>query len=121
MKKIIAFENAIANKVANLRDCGINPAIFQAYRTSSKNGNDLIDFHDVIWDEDVNSIVETLDANDITEFTISSNFSGLIKTLAVFEQHGFKIAGTTEVKAPYRDLFIDDYAKIPALLMKKEV
>ena len=120
MKKIIAFENAIANG-SILRDCGINPTIFWAYRKSQKAGNDLIDFSDVIWDTEVKPITETLDANGITEFTISCQFSGLIKTLVLFEQYGFKVASTTEVNAEYLDWLTGENARIPALLMKKEV
>lgn len=81
MKKINAFENAIANQVKDIRTEGINPTAFWAYRRSEDAGNDLIDFSEVIWDEDIDPIAETFRENDITEFTISSTFSGLIPTL----------------------------------------
>ena len=71
MKTIPAFENAIANKVKDIRAEGINPTAFWAYRNSCRCENDLIDFNEVIWDEDIEAIAETLDANGITEFTIS--------------------------------------------------
>ena len=78
MKKINAFENAIANQVKDIRTEGINPTAFWAYRRSEDAGNDLIDFSEVIWDEDIDPIAETFRENGITEFTISSTFSGLI-------------------------------------------
>ena len=52
-------------------------------------GNDSIDFGEVIWDEDIETITECMKENGITEFTVSSTFSSLITTLAAFEKHGF--------------------------------
>ena len=119
MKKIVAFENAIANQVKDIRTEGINPTAFWAYRNSCRCGNELIDFNEVIWDEDIEPITATLEANGITEFTISSNFSGLIKTLVAFEKLGYRMVGTTEVKANYTDWQTGDYARVPALRMQK--
>ena len=118
MKKITAFENAITNQVKDLKAEGINPTAFWAYRTSCHCENELLDFSEVIWDEDIEAIAATLAANDITEFTISSNFSGLIKTLVAFEKFGFRMAGTTEVNANYTDWMTGERAKVPAILMK---
>lgn len=117
MKKIAAFENAIANQVKDLRAEGIKPTAFWAYRNSCHCGNDLIDFNEVIWDEDIEAIAATLDANGITEFTISSTFSSLIATLAAFDKQGFKMAGITEVNANYTDWMTNERAKIPAIRM----
>ena len=117
MKKITAFENAIANQVKDIRAEGINATTFWAYRKSIDAGNDLIDFSEVIWDEDVEPIAETFHANGITEFTISSTFSGLIPTLAAFDKLGFKVAGVTEVNANYTDWMTGERAKVPAIRM----
>ena len=119
MKKITAFENAIANQVKDIRAEGINATTFWAYRKSIDAGNDLIDFSEVIWDEDVEPIAETFRKNGITEFTISSTFSGLIKTLVGFENAGYKMAGTTKVNANYTDWATGEYAKVDALRMQK--
>jgi len=119
MKKIIAFENAIANECKDLNAAGVEPTVFWAYRHTMRNGNELIDFSDVIWDEDIKAIADTLSENDIAEFTISSTFSGLIKTLVEFEKYGFKMTGTTEVNANYKDWQTGEYAKVPALRLQK--
>ena len=133
MKKITAFENAIANQVKDIRAEGINATAFWAYRRSEDAGNDLIDFSEVIWDEDIDPIAETFRENGITEFTISSTFSGLIPTLAAFEKHGFKMAGITEVNATmvpvveqatvnatYTDWQTNQRARIPAIRMVQD-
>lgn len=119
MKKIAAFESAIENQVKDIRDEGINPTAFWAYRNSCDCGNELIDFNEVIWEQDIEAIGATFEANGITEFTISSNFSGLIKTLVAFEKIGFKMAGTTQVNASHTDWMTGEHAKVDALHMQK--
>ena len=120
MKKIELFEKAIAEQAASLKDWGINPTLFWAYRNSIMSGNDRIDFGEVIWDSEVGEIAETLKENGITEFTISSTFSSLIPTLAEFAKHGFQMAGLTEVKANYTDFQTQERAVIPAIRMEAE-
>lgn len=117
MKEIKAFEEARKNEVKNLREVGINPTMYWAYFNSKACGNELIDFSDIIWDEDVEAILKTCRENDIREFTISRTFSRLIKTLDEFEKRGFKVFGLMEVNATYKDTFTNDYAKIPAIKM----
>lgn len=118
MKEIRTFEVAIENKVRNLKEAGINQTLFWAYRTSKEeSGNDLIDFNEVIWDYDIKEIAETLRAEGIAEFTISSTFSSLIETLAEFEKYGISMNGLTMVNARYTDWKTGEHAKIPAIRM----
>ena len=118
MKKIELFEKAIAEQAASLKDWGINPTLFWAYRNSITAGNDRIDFSETIWDTDIQEITEMLKENGISEFTISSTFSSLIPTLAEFAKHGFQMAGLTEVKANYTDWQTQERAVIPAIRMQ---
>ena len=118
MKKIELFERAIAEKAGNLKEWGINPALFWAYRSSITAGNDRIDFSETIWDRDIEETARTLEGNGISEFTISSTFSGLIPTLAEFAKHGFQMAGLTEARANYTDWQTGRPAAIPAIRMK---
>ena len=120
MKKIELFERAIAEQAGSLKDLGINPTLFWAYRNSMEAGNEEINFEDVIWDYDIEEIVKTLKENGISEFTISSTFSSLIPTLAEFAKHGFQMAGLTEIRARYTDWQTGKAAVIPAIRMKAE-
>ena len=120
MKKIDLFEKAIAEQAASLKDWGINPTLFWAYRNSITAGNDQIDFSETIWDTDIEEITKTLKENGISEFTISSTFSSLIPTLAEFAKHGFQMAGLTEVRANYTDWQTNERAVIPAIRMVAE-
>lgn len=120
MKKIEIFEQVInSEKPVDLRKVGINSTMYWAYRTSKKVGNDLIDFHEVIWDDDIAAIADICDEAEVTEFTISNNASGLIKTLAEFEKYGFVMDGLTEVKGGYTDSRTKEYAVIPAIKMTR--
>jgi len=117
MKKIEAFEQAIENKVKDLRAEGINPTLFWAYRESIEAENEKINFSECIWEHDIEDIANCLKENGILEFTISSTFSSLIETLAEFQKHGFKMAGLTEVNARYTAICSDEKAKLPAIRM----
>ena len=118
MKKIELFEKAIAEQAASLKDLGINPTLFWAYRNSITAGNDQIDFSETIWDTDIEEITKMLKENGISEFTISSTFSSLIPTLAEFAKHGFQMAGLTEVRGNYTDWQTNERAVIPTIRME---
>ena len=118
MKKIELFERAIAERAERLQDYGINSTAFWAYRKSIDAGNDLIDFSDVIWDYDIDPILDDCRKFGITEFTISSTFSNLIATIAEFEKRGCHLAGLTEVNDRYgMDWDTGERRQLPAFKM----
>ena len=117
MKKIEAFENAMANQVKDIREIGINPTMFWAYRESQEAESDLLNFSEVIWNDDIAPIVEACREYGIHEFTISSTFSSLIETMAAFEKLGCKLAGLTTVKTRYTNWQTGEQAIAPAVLM----
>ena len=63
-----------------------------------------------IWDKDIPAIVAGMKAEGISEFTISDDPCGLLKTLAVFEANGAKVQGLTTIKSLA--------GEIPAILMQ---
>ena len=63
-----------------------------------------------IWDKDIPAIVAGFKAEGISEFTISDDPCGMLRTLAVFEANGAKVQGLTSVKSPA--------GEIPAFLMQ---
>ena len=119
MKKIEAFEKAIENKIPNLREAGINPTLFWAYRTLEETGNERIDFNECIWEHEIEDIANCLKENGIYEFTISSTFSSLIDTLAKFEKHGFRMNGLCIVNLPYNSIVDGKRATANAIKMKR--
>ena len=117
MKEIKVFEEARAAGGKNLREAGINPTVYWAYFYSKEAGNDLIDFNEVIWDNDIPEIVRTCRENNIREFTISTTMSSLIKTLAEFEKLGCKVFGIMQVKTRYDNFLTGKKDIIPAIKM----
>ena len=117
MKKIDLFERAIEEN-AYLDEYGINPTLFWAYRNSMEAENETIDFSEAIWEREIEEITKTLKENGIYEFTISSTFSSLIPTLALFEKYSYKMAGLTEVRARYTDFQTGKRAIVPAIRMQ---
>lgn len=93
--------------------------MYWAYMKSVEAGNDILDFNDVIWDHDIQPIVDTCNKVGVTEFTISSNFTGLLKTVYELDKRGFKLIGIKEVIATYMDYPNNERAIIPAVHIRK--
>ena len=118
--RIATIDKAIEERTGTIADLGVNNTFFWAYRKSLEAENDLINFYDVIWDNDIEGIVETLNKNGINEFSISSNFSGLITTLAEFDKYGFTMANIIEAKETYYDFATNERAIVKAIRMIKK-
>ena len=110
---------AIENAKPGMRweEIGCHWTLGQAYLYSKEAGNDLPNFAEVIWDYDIEAILEDCRKLGVKEFTISSTFSSLIETLAAFEKQGISMAGLTTVKARYTDWKTGKHALIPAFKM----
>lgn len=102
MKEIEILEEA-ATKGTRYSENNVNSTFGAAYFYSKEAGNDLINFAEVIWDHDIDEILENCRRFEITEFTISSTFSSLIITLAEFEKRGCKLQGLVEINSRHDD------------------
>ena len=118
MKTIELFEKAMTEGNEFFKANNINPTLFTAYRQQKDSGNEMLDFSEVIWTQDIEPISDFFKAQGITEFTISSTFSSLIETLTAFEKQGFRMDGLTEVKANCTDFITGEKQIIPAIRMK---
>ncbi|MGI6256614.1 MAG: DUF7698 family protein [Anaerovoracaceae bacterium] len=116
LKRIAEFDKAI-NENLKPKEAGMNFTLLAAYYQALQAGNDLPNFTEVIWDRDIEPIIEDCKKYGITEFTISSTFSGLITTIAEFEKRGCKLEGLTEVKATYTDWETREKEILPAFKM----
>jgi len=117
MKEIKVFEEAKSSG-ATFKESGINSTMYWAYERSKEAENDTIDFSEVIWDYDIEPIIESCRAFGITYITISSTFSGLIVTLAEFEKLGCKVDGLTKVKSRNTDWETEEKHTLPAILVR---
>ena len=102
MKRIEVLDKA-AEVGTKYCDINVNPTFGAAYFYSQEAGNDLINFGEVIWDYDIDEILENCRRFGIESFTISSTFSSLIITIAEFEKRGCKLEGLIEINSRYED------------------
>lgn len=116
MRRIEALDKA-AETGARYKDTGVTPTFGAAYFNSLDAGNDLIDFNEVIWDHDIDEIMEDFRKFGITEFTISSTFSSLIETIAELEKRGCHLEGLVEINSRFDDWHTGEKKRIPAFKM----
>jgi len=112
---IEAIENA--KQGMSWKDIGCNWTLGQAYLYSKEAGNDLPNFAEVIWDDQIEEILADCRRLGVKEFTISSTFSSLIETIARFEELGCTLDGIVRIKERYTHFGSDDRALIPAFKM----
>lgn len=117
MKRIEILDKA-AETGARFKDIYLNPTFGAAYFYSVDAGNELINFAEVIWDYDIDAILENCKRLGITEFTISSTFSSLITTIAEFQKRGCTLNGLTEINSRYDDWRTGEKERIPAFKMR---
>lgn len=108
------FETAEASG-KTLKELRINRDVYWAYKSSTEAGNELINFYDMIDEEDAEDIIKCCRENGVKEFTISSNSTGMIRAIMALEVHGCRLNGTAMVN---RDNLHIDAKQIPAIKME---
>ena len=105
-----------AKQGMNWKDIGVQYTLGQAYLWSRDAGNELPNFAEVIWDYDIEEIIDNCRRLGVKEFTISSTFSSLIQTIAKFEELGCTLDGIVKIKDRYH-FGSDTQDLIPAFKM----
>lgn len=75
-----------------------NTTLWNAIKDSNELGLATIDFHDIIWEKDVEPIVVGLRSVGVTELTISSSQTRMAEILELFINQGCKIVTVVRVK-----------------------
>ena len=104
------FETAVSSR-KTLKELNINRDLYLAYQSSKESGNKLINFYDLIDEEDAEAVIKCCRENNIKEFTISSNSTGMIRSIMALEAQGCRLIGTATVNR--KNAHFDD-KKIPA-------
>ena len=112
---IEAIENAKTRE--DWQAIKMNRTLAQAYLWSLDAGDELPNFAEVIWDEQIEEILADCKAYGIKEFTISSTFSSLITTIARFEELGCRLDGIIKIRDRYTHFGRDEHDLIPAFKM----
>lgn len=102
MKHIELLDIAAENK-QRFEEIGVNRTFGAAYFAALESGNELPDFNEVIWEDDIEAILDDCRRFGFQQFTISSTFSSLTQTIAEFIRLGCRLEGMTEVNARYND------------------
>ena len=91
---------------------------YRAYADAQNRSNACIDFSECIWEKEIPQMVADLKRFGITEFTLSSTYSSIVKTAWIFQQNGCSLEGMEEIKGHCRDFETGDYEKVPAFKFK---
>jgi hypothetical protein len=108
MKTIERIEQA-KNQNATLEDLQINRTFYWAYIRTQETKNETINFEDVIWENDVEEIIKHCKEFEISEITISSNYTGLLDIIATFQEQGCVLEGLTKVYSRFTDIRTGDF------------
>ena len=115
-------ERDFARKVAEEAENQINEMgriaikIMRAYEKSRDNENEILNFDDVIWDEEVEALTACMKENGINAFTYSCRATDAVETLWLFRQAGCTIGEMVEVNLR-KDFYGKDYEKGHAFRM----
>lgn len=90
--------------------------IMRAYEKSRDNENEILNFDDVIWDEEVEALTACMKENGIKDFTYSCRATNAVETLWLFKQAGCTIGEMVEVNLR-KDFYGKDYEKGNAFRM----
>lgn len=116
MKRIELYENAYREKRHS--ELGVVPMVYFSYFKSIESGDELLDFYDCIYDEYIEASVNQMRAVGIKQFTVSSGFSSVIKSIAKFCEYGCSVVGMTKTHSEHRNWTTGEYDEIPAILMQ---
>ena len=84
---------------------------YRLYEEAVERGNEHIDLNEVIWDKDVESLIQLLRENGVEYFTFSSTWSSAVEIAWLFTQNGCTLEGLVEVNSPYTNTFTGEREK----------
>ena len=89
--------NSVLENKEMVIDLGTHRDIYWGYHHAKRNGNEVIDFNDLKWPDEVPQIVDQLRTLNIQEFTISSTWTSLMDVLAAFSMENVEMQGMTQI------------------------
>lgn len=114
----IDFLDQAAARGASYGELGVNLRFGTAYFAAIRNGNDRIDFSGAIHESDTDEILADCRRFGVTEFTVSSTWSGVVTRVAAFVEGGWRLDGMVKVKGDSVDYGTGERITVPALLLR---
>ena len=74
--------------------------VVNAYRSASRNGFEVLTWSEVMWEQDVACIVETLRAAGINELYITNQASNMLDVYLMLDELGLKLRGVVRLENP---------------------
>ena len=116
--KHIDFLDKAAERKAQYEEIGVNQNFGLAYFAALRNSNDRIDFSCAIHESDTDAILADCRRFGVTEFTVSSTWSGVVTRVAAFVDGGWRLDGMVKVKGDSVDYGTGERITVPALLLR---
>lgn len=91
--------------------------LYRLFTEAQERGNERIDLHEVIWDDKVKPLIDSLREYGIEEFTLSATWSSAVKTAWLFLQNGCHLQGMVQINGQ-TNAFSNEPEKIPAFLFR---
>ena len=117
MKTRLEFLEKARENNTKWTELDINVLLGQAYLYSHEADNELPNFAEVVWENQIEEILADCKRYGITEFTISSTFSSLINVVARFEELGAKLEGLVKINSIHKDWDTGEKEILPAFKM----
>lgn len=113
MNTIETLENQIAT-----REQINSSALLRAYINTQEAGNELLDFSEAIFDDDLPRLTEELDGIGVEEFTISVRQCDMQAVLLALTSQGWELVGLTQVLERFTD-FAGNRGRVPAFHLRR--
>ena len=107
---IAEFEEAEGNAEKEMELWRNHSTMYRAYLDSKKAGNESLNFYEIIWEKDIESIIDLCKKNNIAEISVSGVSSNMLEILAGFEKYGCKLNGLTSVKDRFNGQAVPAFA-----------
>ena len=85
--------------------------VYRLYQEAVERGNEHIDLNEVIWEKDVEGLIQLLRENGVEHFTFSSTWSSAVEVAWLFTQNGCTLEGLVEINGPHTNAFTGEREK----------
>lgn len=90
--------------------------LYQLFSEAMERGNQYIDLWNVIWEKDVEGLINSLRENGVEHFTFSSTWSSAVEIAWLFTQNGCTLEGMAQINGPHKSYDNKEYDTVPAYL-----